>query len=71
MSLLTDLVPEVLHPDGGLLTGAASLVYAGTVTGATIAALFSRDPGRRRAARYVLALLLRRTGGGGSDTPES
>lgn len=59
MPLLIDLLKNILVEDAGSLAGAASLVYTGTVTGVVAAALFSRRPDRRRAARDVLATLLR------------
>jgi hypothetical protein len=63
MPLLTTLVQDFLLQDATLLTGAASLVYTGTVAGAAVTAVFSRRTERRVAARRVLALLVRREDG--------
>lgn len=52
-------VPALLH-DGILVSGAATLMYGATVTTTALVAVLARDPQRRRAARDVLALLLRR-----------
>ncbi|MBU2666083.1 hypothetical protein KOI35_21445 [Actinoplanes bogorensis] len=68
MPLLIDLLKDILLGDEGLLTGAASLVYATTITGAASAALFSRSPERRRTARDLLALLLRTKPGDGGES---
>jgi hypothetical protein len=45
---------------GTLAAGAAGLLYALTVSGVALTAALSREPGRRRAARDVLVILLRR-----------
>jgi hypothetical protein len=55
---MTDL-PALLH-DSALAAGAATLLYSGTVTSVALVAVFASSPGRRRAARDVLRLLLRR-----------
>jgi hypothetical protein len=52
-------VPAFIH-DGLLTAGAASLLYASAVTTAVLVALFAPTPARRRAARDVLTILLRR-----------
>jgi hypothetical protein len=52
-------LPSLLH-DGAMTAAMASLLYTGTVTVAAFTALMARTPGRRRAARDVLKILLRR-----------
>jgi hypothetical protein len=52
-------LPPLLH-DAGLLAGAATLIYTGTVTIATFVALLARTSVRRRAAQDVLKILLSR-----------
>ncbi|MFC4066746.1 hypothetical protein [Actinoplanes subglobosus] len=49
----------VMH-DSTTLVAAASLLYATATTLAAVTALLARHPTRRRDARKVLALLLRR-----------
>jgi hypothetical protein len=63
MPLLANLIQDIVLQDAAMLTGAAGLLYTGTVTGVALAALFSRRPERRRAARQVLAMLVRREDG--------
>jgi hypothetical protein len=58
----------VLH-DSTTLMAAASLLYATATTVATLTALISRHPTRRRDARKVLALLLRRDTDTDTDKP--
>lgn len=53
---------NLLH-DGGVAAAAATALYAGTVTAAAFTALLARTPGRRRAARDVLKIVLRRQDG--------
>jgi hypothetical protein len=52
-------LPALLH-DGALAAGTATLLYSTTVTVTALVAALSRNPQRRRAARDVLSLLLRR-----------
>ena len=47
-------LPELIYEG----TGAAALLYTGTVTAAALTALLARTPARRRAAREVLTILL-------------
>lgn len=54
-------LPEMIH-DGALAVGAASALYAATVTAAALTALLARTPARRRDAQEVLKILLRRRG---------
>lgn len=49
-----------LLSDAALTGGIAGLLYTGTITGAALTALIARTPARRRAARDVLAILVRR-----------
>jgi hypothetical protein len=50
---------STIMQSGIATTGAASIVYALTVSGIATTALGARSASRRRAARAVLALLLR------------
>lgn len=50
---------DALH-QGGLAFGAAGLLYTATVSATAATAVLAPTPARRRAARAVLALLLRR-----------
>lgn len=52
-------LPTLIH-GGALASGAAMLLYAGSITTATLIALLAPTPARRRAARDVLTILLRR-----------
>jgi hypothetical protein len=52
-------LPELIH-GGALTVGAATLLYAFGVLAATLTALLAPTAARRRAARDVLAILLRR-----------
>jgi hypothetical protein len=47
--------------DGVVLAGAASLLYATTISAAAVTALVARTPDRRLAAQDVLKILLRRS----------
>ena len=51
-------VPALVR-DGFVTIGLAPLLYTGTVTTVTLTALLATTPARRRAAREVLAILLR------------
>jgi hypothetical protein len=57
---LSALILDGATTAGTVLAGAASLLYAGTVAAVTLLALLGRTPARRRNARDVLAILLRR-----------
>ena len=46
--------------DGALVTGTATLLYGATVTITALTAVLAPSPARRRAARDVLVILLRR-----------
>ena len=50
-----------LLQDGTLVLGASALLYGGTVAASALVALFARSEDRRRSARSVLRLLLRRS----------
>jgi hypothetical protein len=52
-------LPRLIH-DGALVTGVAGILYSATVTTAAMTALLARDATRRRDAREVLKILLRR-----------
>ena len=52
-------LPQLIH-DGALAAAVVPLTYAVAVGAAAITALVAPTPARRRAAREVLALLLRR-----------
>lgn len=47
--------------DGVVLAGAASLLYAATISAAAVTALVARTPDRQLAAQDVLKILLRRS----------
>lgn len=49
---------SLIH-DGALAAGIGTVLYMATVTTATLAALLSPTPQRRRDARTVLTILLR------------
>jgi hypothetical protein len=51
---------RVLLYDTAVTIGTASLLYTGTVTATALTALLASSPARRRAARDVLEILLRR-----------
>jgi hypothetical protein len=51
---------HTLVHDGALTAGIATLLYSGTVTSAALTALLAPSAARRRAARDVLTVLLRR-----------
>lgn len=53
----------VLIGDAALAAGASTLLYSGTVTATVLTALLARTPARRRSARRVLRILLRRRTG--------
>ncbi|GGU47729.1 hypothetical protein GCM10010289_80420 [Streptomyces violascens] len=50
---------SVLH-DGALSAGGAALLYSATITVSALVAVLAPTPARRRAARDVLGILLRR-----------
>lgn len=52
-------LPALIH-DGAVATGAATVLYAATVSAAAITALLARTATHRRATREILAILLRR-----------
>lgn len=52
-------LPQLVH-DGGLAAWTVSLLYVGLVGAAVVTALLAPTAPRRRAARKVLAILLRR-----------
>lgn len=52
--------PLAMIHDGAFAAGAASILYAATVTTAALTALRARTPARRREAQEVLKILLRR-----------
>lgn len=56
-------LPQTLLPDGTLATGAAALLYRGTITTAALVAMLAPSQHRRRAAREVLTILPRRRSG--------
>lgn len=62
-----DLVPSVLGQLDTLAT--APTVYLALVAIVSLAAVFSKEPGRRRAALSVLRLLLPRRRGADRDDP--
>jgi len=53
------LLPALIH-DGALGFAVSGLLYAGSTLTAALVALLAPSPARRRDARRVLALLLRR-----------
>jgi hypothetical protein len=55
----TMTILDALH-QGGLAFGAAGLLYTATVSATAATAVLARTPARRRAAREVLGILLRR-----------
>jgi hypothetical protein len=54
-------LPALIH-DGAATAGMASLLYAGSITITALTALAAPTTTRRRAAREVLTILLRRRG---------
>jgi len=52
-------VSQLVH-NGALAAGAASALYATTISLAALTAIFAPSASRRRDARDVLAILLRR-----------
>jgi hypothetical protein len=53
-------VPALVH-DGAFTAGLASLLYLGTASTAALVAILAPSARRRRAARAVLTILLRRS----------
>jgi hypothetical protein len=52
-------LPSLIH-DGALATGVAALLYSSTITMTALIAVLAPSAQRRRAAREVLTILLRR-----------
>ncbi|GAA3449724.1 hypothetical protein [Dactylosporangium matsuzakiense] len=61
----------ILIDHSGLILAVGGALYTASTTAAAITALLAPTPGRRRDARKVLALLLRRAAVDDQPTPRS